>query len=97
MFQAGLKTRPGNPFGRGVIQPISRAMNVPTAQLLVDAIAAYLGIGAIFATAFLSLWLGRVDPLAARGTRGFRVLIFPGVTALWPMFAVRLMRGASKP
>ena len=71
-------------------------MRVATAQFIVDAVAVYLGIGAIFAIAFVSRWAGRVDPRAAHGTLGFRVLIVPGVTALWPMFAVRLMRGANE-
>jgi hypothetical protein len=72
-------------------------MSVATAQFLVDAIAAYLAAGVIFAIAFLSRWVGRVDPLAAHGTVGFRMLVFPGVTALWLLFAVRLMRRASEP
>src|SRR5689334_24344981 len=72
-------------------------MTVATAEFIVDALGAYLGAGGIFAIAFVPRWVGRVDPLAAHGTVGFRMLIFPGVTVLWPIFAVRLIRGVSEP
>lgn len=72
-------------------------MTQATAQFLVNGFAAYLACGALFALVFLWRWVGRLDPLAARGTRGFRILVFPGVTALWPLFAIRLMRGDSAP
>jgi hypothetical protein len=72
-------------------------MTQPTAQFLVNACAAYLASGALFAAVFLWRWVGRLDPLAVQGTLGFRVLLFPGVTALWPLFAMRLLRGDSAP
>lgn len=72
-------------------------MSVTTAQFLVNLLTAYVAAGAMFATVFLRRWVGRVDALAEHGTIGFRLLVFPGVTALWPLFAVRLARGASAP
>lgn len=72
-------------------------MSLATAQLLVNAFQLYLAIGAAFAVMFLWKWVGRLDPLAAHGTLGFRALVFPGVTALWPLFTLRLIRGASAP
>jgi hypothetical protein len=72
-------------------------MSLATAGLIVDTFTTYLAVGAIFAAMFLSKWVGRLDPVAAHGTIGFRVLVFPGVTALWPLFAIRLLRGASAP
>jgi hypothetical protein len=72
-------------------------MTQATAQFLVNGFAAYLACGALFALVFLWRWVGRLDPLAARGTCGFRILVFPGVTALWPLFAIRLIRGDSAP
>ena len=71
-------------------------MSTGTAQFLVSALAAYLVCGGIFAVPFLWRWVGRLDPLAAHGTLGFRALVFPGVTALWPIFLVRLIRGAGE-
>jgi hypothetical protein len=67
-------------------------MSTGTAQFLVTAFAAYLACGAIFAVPFLWRWVERLDPLAAHGTVGFRALVFPGVTALWPLFVIRLIR-----
>jgi hypothetical protein len=67
-------------------------MSMVTAQFIVNAFAVYLICGAIFAVPFLWRWVGRLDPLAAHGPLGFRALVFPGVTALWPLFVIRLVR-----
>lgn len=72
-------------------------MTVQTAEYLVNGFAAYIAAGAIFAAAFLRRWVGRLDSLAEHGTIGFRLLVFPGVTALWPLFVLRLVRGVSSP
>ena len=59
--------------------------------------AAYLAAGVLFALAFLSRGIGRIDP-AARGARwGFRALIAPGVVALWPWLARRWRAAARIP
>lgn len=67
-------------------------MTVEAAQLLVLTMTVYVGVGAAFAAVFLWLWVGRLDSAAEHGTWGFRVLVFPGVAALWPLFVVRLIR-----
>lgn len=67
-------------------------MTVAAAQLLIHILATYLGCGAVFAVVFLWRWVGRLDAAAAHGTLGFRVLVFPGVAALWPLFVVRVIR-----
>jgi hypothetical protein len=67
-------------------------MTVATAQVLVHALAIYAGCGAAFAAIFLWRWVGVLDAAAEHGTRGFRVMVFPGVAALWPLFVVRLIR-----
>ena len=67
-------------------------MTVAAAQLLVHTVTIYVGIGAAFAAVFLWQWVGRLDSAAEHGTWGFRVLVFPGVAALWPLFVVRLLR-----
>ena len=66
-------------------------MTVAVAQLVTQTLAIYLGCGAAFAVLFLWRWVGRLDPAAEHGTLGFRVLVFPGVTALWPLFLVRVV------
>ena len=72
-------------------------MSLVAARFIVDAVTIYLAVGVVFALMFLWQWVGRLDPLAAHGTIGFRLLVFPGVTALWPLFAWRLLRGADAP
>lgn len=67
-------------------------MTVAAAAFLMQTLAIYLGCGAAFAVLFLWRWVGLLDPAAAHGTLGFRVLVFPGVTALWPLFLVRVVR-----
>jgi hypothetical protein len=67
------------------------------AQTLVDAVLVYACIGVLVA-AWISLrGLHRLTPVAARGTWGFRLLILPGLTALWPLMLTRLIRGGGHP
>jgi hypothetical protein len=71
------------------------------ALTLINALAVltgiYLAAGIVFAIRFVARRVGRMDPGAREGTRGFRVLIFPGVVAWWPLFAWRLSNGATHP
>lgn len=67
-------------------------MTLGAAQLLVQTITIYAAVGAVFAVVFLWRWVGQLDTAAEHGTWGFRMLVFPGVAALWPLFAVRLIR-----
>ena len=64
---------------------------------LVRIVGFYLLLGVIFAVPFVARGVNRVDPAAVKGTRGFRMLIYPGVVALWPLLASRLLRGVREP
>jgi hypothetical protein len=66
----------------------------------------YLGCGLIFAILFVLNGAGKVDPHAAHGPWGFRMLILPGAAALWPWLLCRWLAairpseknpGATKP
>jgi hypothetical protein len=57
----------------------------------------YLLCGIIFSVPFVIVGVGKIDPHAAHGTWGFRILILPGATLLWPMLAKRLMQGIHEP
>ena len=62
------------------------------AQTLLGLCLLYLACGLLFAVAFVTVGVGRVDA-AARGTSlGFRLLILPGVATFWPLLAVRWIR-----
>lgn len=60
-------------------------------------VGCYAAIGVCFSLFFLVTGLGRFDPVAKAGTWGFRVLVAPGVVALWPLFLKRMMTKTSQP
>lgn len=57
----------------------------------------YVALGVLFALAFVTRGVGRLDPSAKKGTIGFRLIIFPGVVALWPILAKRWYKGMNEP
>ena len=57
----------------------------------------YLASGLLFAFPFVLGGVGKIDPHAARGSWGFRLLIIPGTIFLWPLLAHRWMRGIQQP
>ena len=62
------------------------------AEFLVDALAVYGLAGAIFAVAFVTAGIHRVDPLAEHAPLSFRLIVIPGVAALWPLLLMRWIR-----
>jgi hypothetical protein len=57
----------------------------------------YLVIGLAFAVPFVLVGVGKIDPHAAHGTWGFRLLIIPGTVFFWPLLALRWFRGLHEP
>ncbi len=66
-------------------------------QVLLILTALYLACGLIFAIAFAVRGVRHIDPHALQGSRGFRVLIIPGATALWPLLLKRWLWGVHSP
>lgn len=64
------------------------------AGFFIDALAAYGLAGAAFAVAFVTLGIHRVDPVAEHTPVGFRLIVFPGVAALWPLLLLRWCKGS---
>ncbi|MEO8126498.1 MAG: hypothetical protein ABJF23_22920 [Bryobacteraceae bacterium] len=58
-------------------------------------LTAYALAGVLFGVAFLTAGIARVDHGAAGSGVGFRLLILPGVAALWPLLLLRWI-GASR-
>ena len=68
-------------------------MNV--AEWFVILLQGYAVVGLLLAVPFVFSWVKRVDPVAAEGTWGFRLLILPGAAALWPVVLWKLVRGSA--
>lgn len=66
-------------------------------EILLLAVAGYLAAGLLFAVPFALVGVGKIDPHAAHGSWGFRALIIPGTTFLWPLLAVRWAKGIHEP
>lgn len=54
----------------------------------------YVAIGALFSVLFLLRGIEKIDPAAHGAPWTFRLLILPGVLALWPLLAQRWIRAA---
>jgi len=65
------------------------------AELFVGALMLYAAMGALFATAFVGRGVSRMDGQAAGAGLGFRLIILPGVAALWPVLLHRWIRARS--
>jgi len=57
----------------------------------------YLGCGLLFAIPFAFIGVQKIDPHAAHGSCGFRLLIIPGAMALWPLLLRRRIAGLKEP
>ena len=55
-------------------------------------VTGYSLAGLLFALPFLRRGAGALDPKAREATRGFRLIILPGVVALWPILAWKWRR-----
>jgi hypothetical protein len=71
-------------------------MTQKLAHALLEAAAVYAAIGVLVAVPLVSFGLGRIDPGTKAAPTAFRVLVFPGVVALWPFFASRWMKTRAK-
>jgi hypothetical protein len=67
------------------------------ANAFVDVLAAYAGLGLVFATVFVLVGVQKLDSEATGSGIGFRLLILPGVAAFWPLFLYRWARGIAEP
>jgi hypothetical protein len=72
-------------------------MLLEIAQVVAGVFEAYALAGVVFALAFLSGPVARLDAGVAAAPKTLRLLLLPGVAALWPLFASRWIRGAKPP
>jgi hypothetical protein len=67
------------------------------ASIFLILLGVYFACGSVFALAFAFWGAQRIDPHAAPGTWGFRLLIIPGSMALWPLLLYRWSKGIHEP
>lgn len=65
--------------------------------LILQILALYFALGFVFAVAFITLGIARIDHAARQSPIGFRLLILPGAAALWPILLIRWLRDAQPP
>lgn len=61
-----------------------------SAEMVWLALAGYLGIGLCVALSTLLFGLRKLEPAAAAMPLRVRLLILPGLTALWPLIIARI-------
>jgi len=67
------------------------------AAIILILLGVYLACGLLLAVPFVLWGVPRVDPRAAKGSWGFRLLIIPGVSVFWPLLLNRWLRGIHEP
>jgi hypothetical protein len=72
-------------------------MQIESAKVVVALFEVYVLAGVGFAILFLSRAIVRMDHRLEGAPRALRLLILPGVAALWPLFATRWITGAPEP
>jgi hypothetical protein len=72
-------------------------MTIAMAETIVAVLGVYAAIGVAFALAFIVFGAGRIDPSARGMPVQARMIIFPGVAALWPLVLVKLFAQREPP
>lgn len=70
---------------------------VRAAEVVVLLCTLYIACGLTFAPFFVWRGVGRMDPAARTAGLGFRLIILPGVVALWPVLLRRWLAGGLPP
>ena len=70
---------------------------VRAAEVVVLLCAVYIACGLAFAPFFVWRGIGLIDPAAKATGLGFRLIILPGVAALWPVLLRRWLTGRQPP
>ncbi|MCA9288373.1 MAG: hypothetical protein KDA05_07305 [Phycisphaerales bacterium] len=59
-------------------------------------LAGYAILGSVFAAWFLARGIVRIDPAASGSGLWFRLIILPGVIALWPVLVIKARAARGK-
>src|SRR5215472_10992298 len=77
--------RPGPAGARSRWTVELRGRVMAAAEWFVNGLLAYGALGVLFAVAFVTKGITRVDPAARGSGTGFRLIVSPGTAALWPL------------
>ena len=72
-------------------------MDASAAELVWSVLGAYFGIGVIVAIALVGGLVRRFDPFAAAAPWRVKLILVPGMAALWPILTVKALRGVKTP
>ncbi len=72
-------------------------MSEQIAGWIVSGLGVYAGVGVLFAVVFVVAGVNHIDVVARESTWGFRVMIFPGSVALWPLLLKRWLLRQTAP
>ena len=67
------------------------------AAIFLILLGAYMACGLVFAISFALVGVKKIDPHAAHGSWGFRLLVIPGAMAFWPLLLRRWASGVHEP
>ena len=67
------------------------------ANVFVDALLLYAAIGGLFSVAFVWRGISKVDSQARGSGILFRLLVFPGAAAFWPLLTRRWLHASGEP
>ena len=67
------------------------------AALFLILLGTYMACGLVFAIPFVLVGVKKIDPHAAHGSWGFRLLVIPGAMAFWPLLLRRWASGVHEP
>ena len=68
---------------------------IAAAEWFVRLLILYAALGIVFGIPFVWAGVQRIDPVAKGAGAGFRLIILPGVVALWPALLLRWLGGPS--
>ena len=66
-------------------------------EILLALLGIYLLVGLIFAIPFVLCGAKVIDPAAVEGSKGFKLLIIPGVALFWPLLLKRWIKKEQAP
>lgn len=84
-------------IGDYTIQNRVYIMAMMLANLFVVLLSLYCIFGLVFSFLFAFYGVKKIDPNAKEATIGFRLLIVPGALSLWPLLAMRWLKGQTEP